>query len=169
MAIVSQYGALILVAAVIGGALLLARLLLRENQVRYERLASLLPADRASCFHALREATGGKLAIHWAVSVGQLLSPRAEGKRPAPPIGRLGSIGVDFVLCDSGSLEPRLAVLLHDGEPTTPEAVRRHQQLVEAFASAQLPLVLLPRADEYSADEVHHAIETASHAKAKAA
>jgi very-short-patch-repair endonuclease len=73
--------------------------------------------------------------------------------------GKINSKHLDFVLCDHGSLAPRLAIELDDASHDRPERQERDRFLDSGLAAAGLPLLRIRAAGKYDAKELRGSID----------
>ena len=66
---------------------------------------------------------------------------------------------IDFVLCDPGTLEPRVCIELDDKTHERPDRIERDEFVDAAFESAELPLLRIPVQKQYPSRELRELID----------
>jgi len=92
----------------------LARRALQPPPASCEKKGPLLNRDQREFYRILQNAVADHLRIFAKVHLADLVSVRADGKDHESLQNRVDAAHVDFVLCDPESLEPRLAIQMHD-------------------------------------------------------
>ena len=112
--LVAQYWPWIALAAAIAGALLLARVLIGPERPPYEKRDSLLTKAELKFYHALTSAVDGKWTVCAMVRLADLIRVRPKTSGSQGWLNRIRAKHIDFVLCEKGSMEARLAIELDD-------------------------------------------------------
>jgi hypothetical protein len=87
-----------------------------------------------------------------------LIQVRSETPKPQAWRNRIHAKHVDFVLCDHGNLEARLAIELDDPSHDAPDRVRRDDFVDRALAAANLPLLRVKTAKTYDCSQLRRLI-----------
>ncbi len=120
------------------------------------RRQSLLKPHARYCYSQLRAACAEEISIQIDIPLARLLahSPQPKKRRKSH---RTGWGRVDFVLCDSHTLRPRLAVLIASSDEVP---ARSHSKTVEKqLESAQVAYIVLDPEREFEPDELSEMIE----------
>ena len=144
--------------AVIVAILALARLLLGSEPPPYEKRNSLLTESELAFFRSLQEAAGGNWGIFAMVRLADLIQVRSQTPKPQPWRNRIHAKHIDFVLCDHGTMEAKLAIELDDRSHDRPDRIRRDQFVEDALAAASLPLLRVKVAESYDSDRLRRSI-----------
>ncbi|MBN1874237.1 MAG: DUF2726 domain-containing protein [Anaerolineae bacterium] len=69
-------------------------------------------------------------------------------------VGKISQKHIDFLICDSGSMKPILAIELDDSSHQRPDRAKRDAFVDRAFDTARLPLIHIPARRSYNTDEL---------------
>lgn len=156
---VAQYWPWIALAAAIAGALLLSRVLLGPERPPYEKRESLLTKAELKFYHALSAAVEGKWSVCAMVRLADLIRVRPKAPSHQAWLNRIRAKHIDFVLCDRGSMEARLAIELDDASHERADRIERDQFVDDALQSAGLPILRIKVAKEYDPAELRQSIK----------
>lgn len=147
----------------VGLALVIARLfakyVLVEERFPYHKRPSLLTKPELTFYRALHQAADGRWSIHAMVRMADLLQVRPDAPKPHAWRNRIQSKHIDFLLCDLGSMEAKLAVELDD--PAQPEAERLpHNRFVSrALGDAGVRLLRVEVQESYDPAHLRKTLE----------
>jgi hypothetical protein len=144
------WGALLLLAATAWAAAWLTAKVLRPPAFPYERRGPLAPEPELKLYRQLRQAADG-WAVFPMVRLADVVRVKADAAKAQAWRNRIQAKRLDFVVCDPHSLQVLVAVELEDPSGG-PDRATRDAFLDEALAKAGLPLLRVPRADQYDAD-----------------
>lgn len=117
------------------------------SRLPYARTAHLLEGDHRALFAALNAAAPDDLAVLPHVRLTDILHVEPRTTQPERYQERIRDSVLDFVLCDTQTAAPRLAVLL-----AQPGAVRRTAFIDAALIGAGVPVLRLTRDELPSID-----------------
>ncbi|MGA3066563.1 MAG: DUF2726 domain-containing protein [Tepidisphaeraceae bacterium] len=118
----------------------------------------------ANFFRVLRAVVGARGHILAQVSLRQLIW--FPGNRQSNP-GRLtwqnkvAAKSIDFLVCDPGALQPRLAIELDDSTHSRPDRQARDDEVEAILRAAGLPLIHVLASRAYDSRELEVAIRQA--------
>lgn len=139
----------------------LARQLAGREVTPYERRKRLVTRSELAFFRVLREVVNNDWEIFAMVRIADLLTiPRGTEKHRSW-LNRILSKHIDFVICDSDTLEVLVAIELDDASHQQAARIERDRFVNAAFADAGLPLLRVPVADSYDAGSLRKDIERA--------
>jgi hypothetical protein len=111
-------------------------------------------------FKSLREAIPEQFAIAPKVRMADIIT--CTDANWARGYGaKISSKHIDFVLYDRETFEIKLAIELDDKSHQKSDRQKRDQFVNESFRTAQVPLLRVPTAQRYNANELRQAIEEA--------
>lgn len=110
---------------------------------RFSRKASLLTKPEGRLYRSLLRAVGGDYTVMAKVRLWDFLWLENEPPDRREYLSRLSCRHVDFLLCESDTLKPLLAIELDDYSHKKPEAQAADRFKDELFAVAGLPLLRL--------------------------
>jgi hypothetical protein len=130
----------------------------KPRQLPYTRRQSLLTAAENRFYRALALAVPPELAVFVKV---RLMDVIAVADDKWQEFGARGSgMHLDFVLADRVGLNPRLVIELDDRSHFFPAARQRDAFKSAALAAAGMPILRIPAAAEYRAEEIRHLVAT---------
>ncbi|MGD8710669.1 MAG: DUF2726 domain-containing protein [Ectothiorhodospiraceae bacterium] len=126
------------------------------------RPALFTPAER-SFLGVLDQATGPDRRVFGKIRVADLITPAPglDRRTRRGALNRTTSKHVDFVVCDSDTLDPLLVVELDDRSHRRRDRKRRDALLDTVFRSADLPLLRVAAQKSYAVGEIRARIEGA--------
>jgi very-short-patch-repair endonuclease len=128
---------------------------LAVKELPYEKVTSLLTPAERDFFETLREvAQSEDLAVFTKVRLSDLVKVRLGIENRQVLQNRIQQKHVDFVLCSSSQLAPVLVVELDDRSHQLPRRQERDILVDRIFASADLPILRIPVAHHYHAEEL---------------
>lgn len=125
----------------------------------YQRRTHLLTPAELDFYKVLQSAVGGSWSIFAMVRLSDLIQTKPKTPERFGWSRKIHGKHVDFVLCDSHSLETRLTIELDDKSHQRPDRQARDQFVDEALSAAGLPLMRVPVSDHYSRVELRKAID----------
>ncbi len=140
-------------------AWLLAKLLLADDRLPYEKRPSLLTEPELAFYRALHDAVGGQWAIHTMVRLADLIQVRPQTPKFQAWQSRIHAKHIDFLLCDRGTLEAKLALELDDATHRRPDRQMRDQFVNRALADAGVPLLRIDVGQSYDAGQLRKSID----------
>jgi very-short-patch-repair endonuclease len=140
---------IIFVALTVLIAWLLAKLVLGPEKLPYQKRASLLTESELTFYRALSQAVNGQWSIHAMVRLADLIQVRPQTPKFQAWQNRIHAKHVDFLLCDQGSMEAKLALELDDRTHERPDRQRRDEFVDQALADAGVPLLRVDVGESY--------------------
>ena len=145
------------------GALLIAwvfaKLILGDNRLPYVKRTSLLTKSELAFYRALNAAVDGEWAIQSMVRMADLIRVAPETPKFQSWQNRIHAKHIDFLLCDHGTMEAKLAVELDDKSHQRPDRINRDRFVNRALSDAGLPLLRIHVQEGYDAWELRKSIE----------
>lgn len=138
---------------------LLARLLLADDRLPYEKRPSLLTDSELAFYRVLHDAVGGQWSIHPMVRLADLIQVRPQTPKTQAWQNRLQAKQIDFLLCDRGTLEAKLALELDDVTRRRPDRQVRDPFVNRALADAGVPLLRIDVGPSYDAGQLRKSID----------
>ena len=156
--IFEHWAAFFVIAAVLV-AWTLAKLVLGSEKMPYEKRASLLTQSELAFYRALNEAVDGQWSIHAMVRLADLIQVRPATPKFQSWQNRIHAKHVDFLLCDRGTLEAKLALELDDATHQRPDRQSRDTFVNQALSDAGVPLLRVDVGETYNAHLLRKSIE----------
>ncbi len=125
-------------------------------QAYYVRDSMLDPTER-SLYRALNLVICQRALLFAKIILGDLLAMGADAPQ-SDEFGPLTNQRVDFVLCDRDSMRP-IAIILLEAAGSSVGQADRSDQVAQLCASVGLPLIWLPRQNNYLMQHLTPAIE----------
>lgn len=130
-----------------------------DPSLPYRKCDSLLTRAELSFHAALRQAVDARWSIQAKARLADLLClPKGTSDRQKH-LNRIVAKHVDFVLCDSKTFEPLLAIELDDASHARADRARRDAFVEAALAAAGLPLLRIRAANSYAPSELRARFE----------
>ena len=129
-----------------------------RRRCKLRKRQSLLLPGRRYLYSRLSEAVGEDVTIQVAVPLKEVVTPAAPGGRGRVWWDKISSTPLDFVLCDAGTLQPQMVILVTEEEPTRRRGPRDQRRLARWLEQAKLPCLVLTDDREYEVDELEDAI-----------
>lgn len=127
----------------------------------YRLADQFLTKAEVSFYHVLRIAAGADMAICPKVRVADVVSVTASGGEWQSAFNKISPKHVDFLLCDSRTMEPVLAIELDDSSHKAADRVRRDEFVSEVYEAAGLPVLHMSVRRAYNPQEIAAAIKQA--------
>lgn len=149
----------IVAGVVLAAAILLLKLLASPARAfPYRKRSRLVTKAELRFFRALQLAVQDDYLIFAMVRVADILVVPEGTPQRRSWFNRIAGKHIDFVLCDPGTLEPRLAIELDDASHQRPDRIARDRFINDAFGAAKLPLMRVPAAATFEAQNVREQI-----------
>ncbi len=136
-----------------------AKLVLGNQKMPYQKRTSLLTNSELAFYRALNEAVDGQWAIQSMVRMADLIRVVPKTPKYQAWQNRIHAKHIDFLLCDHGTMEAKLAVELDDKSHARPDRVDRDRFVNQALADAGLPLLRIDVQPEYDSGNLRKTIE----------
>lgn len=153
----SYWPAWVLLAMVVA-LLLLARMYSGRGRLPYTLRERLVTKAELRFYRALQKAVMDDFDVFPMVRIADVLTVPAEIPQRRKWLNKILAKHVDFVLCDPGSLAPRMAIELDDASHDQPDRQERDQFVDHAFESAGLPLLRIRVGTSYDAKSIRELI-----------
>lgn len=112
----------------------------KPRKLPYQLNTSLLSAQETDFFRALQWVVGTQAVICPKVRIADFIAVQG-GENWRTDFNAIAQKHVDFLLCDSASLRPLLAIELDDRSHDRPERRKRDQLVKDVYSAAGLPLL----------------------------
>ncbi len=145
------------IAAMIVAALYVS-LGLRQKPLPYEPRPSLLTNTELAFYRSLQEAVDGQWMIATMVRMADLIRVRKDTPKSQTWRNRIHAKHIDFLLCDHGTMQAKLAVELDDASHQRPDRARRDKFVNAALQSAGIPLLRIDVQKDYDTDDLRQRI-----------
>lgn len=129
----------------------------KEDSYKMKDLLS--PAER-SFYGVLKKASNGEHEIFTKVRLADLLMPTQSGNNKAA-LNKIISKHIDFIICDSLTLQAKLAIELDDKTHQRKDRQARDKFLSEICNQAGLPLINFRASKGYNIEDVRKTIRDA--------
>ena len=129
------------------------------TKLPYEARGQLVTRSELRFYKSLTKAVQEDLEIFAMVRIADLLRVEKGHKHRRKWLNKILAKHIDFVLCDPGSLQPRVCIELDDPSHQRPDRIERDVFVNQAFESAGLPLLRIPTEPSYRAREIRELIE----------
>jgi very-short-patch-repair endonuclease len=149
---------LIAIAAIVAAVLIGLSALGDRKRLPYEKRTSLLTQSELAFYRVLQEAVDGRWAIHTMVRMADLIRVRPETPKFQAWQNRIHAKHIDFLLCDQGTLEAKLALELDDRSHLRPDRARRDLFVNQALSDAGLPLLRVDVQKDYDVEQLRQTI-----------
>lgn len=148
---------LILVVA----AMTLLRMYAGRGRLPYDKRPRLVTKAELRFYKSLVKAVQDDWSIFVMVRIADILTVPKDTPKRRTWVNKILAKHIDFVLCDSSTLEPVVAIELDDRSHERKDRQERDEFVDHAFESAQLPLVRFPVRSSYRAREIREIIDDA--------
>lgn len=146
----SNSGCLSLIATLIFGPLKSKEI--QDEVLPYKLRSNLLSAAEFSFYKVLETAIQGKLEIQCKVRLADIFyTPYGTN---VMHFNRITGKHVDFLLCDTQTMKPVLAIELDDSSHDRPDRKQRDNFVDEVFKVAELPLLHVQAKRAYQPEEL---------------
>ena len=139
--ILIKYWPAAIAVAMVVALLLLVRLYSGRGKLPYAVRERLVTKAELRFYRALQKAVLDDFEIFAMVRIADVLMVPSQTNQRRKWLNKILAKHVDFILCDPGSLAPRLAIELDDASHDRPDRQKRDEFVDHAFESAGLPLL----------------------------
>ncbi|HMP79517.1 MAG TPA: DUF2726 domain-containing protein [Pirellulaceae bacterium] len=146
-------------AIVLAALAALLRLVVPHRRLPYQKRSRLVTKAELRFYRALLRSAQDDFLVFSMVRVADLLLVPESTPQRRLWLNRIVGKHIDFVLCDPGTLEPKLAIELDDATHQREDRAARDQFLNQAFEAAGLPLLRVAVQESYEAKSLREAIE----------
>ncbi|PQJ27417.1 DUF2726 domain-containing protein [Rubritalea profundi] len=126
---------------------------LSKDRLPYGKRDDFLSAAEISFFHVLQTILTDEHYLLTKVNLGDLFFVRRPHENKGAR-GRISQKHVDFVICDTSTMEPVLAVELDDRSHEREDRKQRDELVDRVFAAAGLPILHIPAAKGYVTHDI---------------
>ena len=141
--------------AVIG----IMRLYSQPRQLPYRQRGKLVTKSELRFYRSLAKAVQDDFEVFAMVRIADLLRVEDGTANYRKWLNKILAKHIDFVLCDPGTLEPKLCIELDDRSHERPDRMERDRFVDLAFESAGLPLLRVEVKKSYPVREVRQLID----------
>lgn len=138
---VLKYWPALVVLAMILAFVWLVRMYAARGRLPYAVRERIVTKAELRFYRALQKAVLDDFLIFPMVRIADVLAVPAETSQRRKWLNKIVAKHVDFVLCDPGSLSPKVAIELDDVSHQRPDRQARDEFVDHAFESAGLPLL----------------------------
>lgn len=124
----------------------------------YRRKDCLLSPAERSFFGVLEQTVGAEHRLFAKVRIADIIEVRKGTDSWQRHFNRISAKHIDFLLCDTDSLRPILAIELDDSSHQRGKRIERDSFVDEALAAAGLRLLRVKARAAYNVEEVRKAI-----------
>lgn len=132
-----------------------------KAKYRYARKNFFLTRAEHECYDALVEAVGSEYRIFAQVHLPMLVESKVVGQNWRGAFRHISEKSVDFVLCDTAYISPRLAIELDDKSHERPERQERDHEVERIFRGAGIPLLRVGNHGRFSSSDLSQQIAEA--------
>ncbi len=140
-------------------AWIFAKLVLGNQKMPYRKRSSLLTNSELAFYRTLNEAVDGQWAIQSMVRMADLIRVVPKTPKFQSWQNRIHAKHIDFLLCDHGTMEAKLAVELDDKSHERSDRIDRDRFVNQALADAGLPLLRIEVQPDYDAGHLRKSID----------
>lgn len=159
MEILIDYWPLWVCGIVLLAVIALLRLYSAPVRLPYAARGKLVTKSELRFYRSLYKAVQDDFEIFAMVRIADVLRVEEGTANYRKWLNKILAKHVDFVLCDPGSLEPRICIELDDRSHERPDRMERDAFVDLAFESAGLPLLRIQVAKSYPPREVRELID----------
>ncbi len=143
------YWPLWVVLAMILAAVILVRMYSGPGRMPYQVRERLVTKTELRFYRALQKAAMDDFDLFAMVRIADILQVQEGVAKRRMWLNKILAKHIDFVLCDPGTLQPKLAIELDDRSHERPDRQERDEFVDRAFESAGLRLLRIPVAKNY--------------------
>jgi len=154
-----QYWPLWVLLAMAFAAIFLGRMYSAPARLPYRSRGRLVTKSELRFYKSLYKAVQDDFEIFAMVRIADLLRVEETVTNRRKWINKILAKHVDFVLCDPGTLVPRVCIELDDSSHQRADRIERDEFVDHAFESAGLPLLRVPVQKSYPPREVRELID----------
>ena len=128
----------------------------QSGGIKYKQVDALFSKAELSIYHIITQCLNDNHILIGKVRVADVLTPDlAKGdKRWRSAFAKISQKHFDFIVIDSATLNPVLAIELDDKSHTRKSVIERDHFVNKATESASLPLLRIPAQKGYALDEI---------------
>ncbi len=149
----------LIVGAMLLAVVLLMRLYSGPTRLPYRQRGKLITKSELRFYRALYKAVQDDFEIFAMVRIADLLRVEEDTPNYRKWLNKILAKHIDFVICDPGSLEPKVCIELDDRSHERPDRVERDEFVDAAFESAGLPLIRIAVQKSYPVRELREMID----------
>lgn len=157
--LITAYWPFVVLVAMVLAAIALLRMYAGPQRLPYRKRGRLLTNAEIKFFRALQKSVQDDWLIFSMVRIADLVVVSENIKQRRSWLGRIASKHVDFVLCDAGSVEPKLAIELDDPTHERPDRIKRDEFVEQVFESSGIPLIRIKLASSYDSRALRQVID----------
>ncbi len=146
--------------AMVVATLLLMRIFSQPARLPYRSRGRLVTKAELRFYKSLVKAAQDEFEVFAMVRIADLLRVDEKVTNRRKWLNRILAKHIDFVLCDPGSLEPRICIELDDSSHQRPDRQQRDEFVDRAFESAGLPLLRIVVQKNYPPREIREMIDS---------
>ena len=161
MDLILAYWPLLIFGVVIIAIIALMQMYAPPQRLPYEARGKLVTKSELRFYKSLDKAVQDDFEIFAMVRIADLLKVEQGAANYRKWLNKILAKHIDFVLCEPGSLQPRVCIELDDASHQRPDRIERDEFVDHAFESAGLPLVRIEVQKSYSPREVRALIDEA--------
>ncbi len=139
----------------------LTRMWAGSGKLPYEKRPRLVTKAELRFYKSLMKAVQDDWEIFAMVRIADILVVKKDTPKRRTWLNKILAKHIDFVLCDPGSLEVRVAIELDDSSHQRKDRQERDEFVDHAFESAGLPLIRFPVKSSYHSREIREIIDKA--------
>lgn len=147
------------VLAIVVSLILLLRTWAGPGRLPYVARGQLVTKPELRFYKSLVKAVQDDWEIFAMVRIADLLRVEKGSKNYRKWLNKILAKHIDFVLCDPGTLEPKVCIELDDVSHNRPDRIERDIFVNQAFDAAGLPLLRIPTEKAYRAREIRELID----------
>ena len=141
-------------------AILLMRMYSPSGRLPYRARGRLVTKSELRFYKSLTKAVQDDFEIFAMVRIADLLRVEDGTNNRRKWLNKILAKHVDFVICEHGSLVPRVCIELDDRSHQRPDRIERDEFLDSAFESAGLPLLRIAVQKSYPPREIRELIDS---------
>lgn len=153
------YWPVFVIAGMFFAVIVLMRLYSQPDSLPYRARGKLVTKAELRFYRSLYKAVQDDFEIFAMVRIADLLRVEQGTKNYRKWLNKILAKHIDFVLCDPGSLEPKVCIELDDRSHERPERIERDKFVDLAFESAGLPLIRVEVKKSYPPRELRELID----------
>ena len=159
MELLIDYWPLWVLGIILIAGMTLLRLYSQPTRLPYEARGKLVTKSELRFYKSLYKAVQDDFEIFAMVRIADILRVQEGHPSRRKWLNKILAKHIDFVLCDPGSLEPRVCIELDDRSHQRADRMERDAFVDLAFESAGLPLVRIEVQKSYPPREVRGLID----------
>jgi hypothetical protein len=136
-----------------------------EQTLPYKRKEFLLSRSEVSFYGVLNQIAGSDYLNFAKIRLADVIYIQRGTRSRRAAMNRIQSKHLDFLLCHRNGVRPCLAIELDDRSHEEPDRVARDHFVRQALSAAQLPLLQIKAANNYSSQQLKNSIAAAIHSE----